>query len=700
MPARCLLLLLLASLIPCAASAQQERQGRTFVLIVGIDDYADPKLTDLKFAEADARAVYRFYADDPGSPTIRERVKLLVGAEATRRNVLRALRDHLEVQATEPEDTAVFYFSGHGLSDARSTYLACQDTTLVDLEFTAITLEELQRSWDRIRARSRVLVADACHSGGLGGLRGPGSFGKRILPAAGRELRAAVFTSTGENQLAAEDAQSGHGVFTSSLLAALRGAADVDDDGSVSAAELGAFLARDVPSRAARVRGKQTPQVSLSPGAEALRLSSPKQTGPRPIAGDAHAARLEAERRAAEAERERAEQQKALAEQKAQASAVALAAAEARLKELEAQRGASAEELERARADAKRLAGEAGQAQAALAKAKESEQRAQEEQRKRKEEELKRIAAEKRKAEVELENAELRRKLAVLEGRRQEADLAQKEAEAAKARGEALDERKRALEGGASRQAGGDYAAAVAAAKRLAGVVYLDTKVFACGGQRFEVARFRHEGTGLVFHLVPAGSFQREGGERVVVRAFLICATECTQAAWGKVMGSTPSQFAGRDRPVEQVSWDDAQGFCRRAALRLPSEAEWEYACRAGTQTTYCFGDNVRELGRYAVSSSNSGGRTAEVGSRLPNAFGLFDVHGNVWEWCQDAWDDGPQGAPTDGSAREGADASRRAYRGGGWNAVPWGCRSAYRHGYEPGQRFGYLGFRPARSVP
>ncbi|MGE0712447.1 MAG: SUMF1/EgtB/PvdO family nonheme iron enzyme [Planctomycetota bacterium] len=696
--------LLAALLLAGLASAQDdERQGRTFVLVVGIDDYADTKIPKLKYAEADAQAVFRFYAQDPGSPTTSDRVKVLLGKEATQRQLLRAIEEHLVRQATRPEDTAVLYFAGHGFADAQTTYLAGQDTELDYLGWSAISHHQLQALWNKLRARTRILIADACHSGGFGGLRGgPGGFGKRVgkdLPAS---LRSLVIASAGENELAAEDRRAGRGVFSAALVAGLRGAADRNKDGTVSAQELAAYLEDEVPSRAAAVGGKQTPEVVLSPGSESLRLSTPSRSGPRPVAGDEHAARLEAERKAAEAERERAELQKAVAEQKAQASARAQAAAEARVKELEAQRGASAEELARARAEAKRLAGEAGQAQAALAKAKELEAQRRAAEDRAKEEERRRLAAEKRKAEVEQENARLRAELLALKGKQEEAAQARREAEAAKARSEALEEQKRALEGGgpSSSPASGGYAAAVEQAKRLSGFLYLDTKAYACGGQRFEVARFRHERTGLVFHLVPGGSFQREAGSRVAVRPFLISATETTQAAWEKVMGDNPSGFKGPNRPVENVSWNDAQGFCQKAGLRLPSEAEWEYACRAGTQSAYCFGEGEGELGRYAEYEGNNNKETKDVGGKLPNAFGLFDVHGNVWEWCQDGWHDNYQGAPRDGSAWDSAGASDRVRRGGSWYDGAWGCRSADRRRCGPGLRFRNLGFRPARSLP
>ena len=144
---------------------------------------------------------------------------------------------------------------------------------------------------------------------------------------------------------------------------------------------------------------------------------------------------------------------------------------------------------------------------------------------------------------------------------------------------------------------------------------------------------------------------------QVSVKAFAMGKYEVTQEQWYAVMGNLPSNFKGRSLPVEQVSWSDAQEFVRRLSAktgktyRLPSEAEWEYAARAGSRTEWSFGDSQNELGRYAWFNANSGNTTHPVGEKLPNAFGLHDMHGNVWEWTEDCWNDNYNGAPNDGSA-------------------------------------------------
>jgi formylglycine-generating enzyme required for sulfatase activity len=167
---------------------------------------------------------------------------------------------------------------------------------------------------------------------------------------------------------------------------------------------------------------------------------------------------------------------------------------------------------------------------------------------------------------------------------------------------------------------------------------------------------------------------------------------QLTQAQYQAIIGSNPSRFKSNNRPVERVSWNDAVKFCEKLSqktgknYKLPSEAEWEYACRAGTTTPFYFGESITpELvnynGNYTYASAPKGQyrqQTTDVGSFPPNAFGLYDMHGNVWEWCQDDYINSYNNAPTDGSALT-VRSSTMLLRGGSWNGNPGGCRSAYR---------------------
>jgi formylglycine-generating enzyme required for sulfatase activity/serine/threonine protein kinase len=211
------------------------------------------------------------------------------------------------------------------------------------------------------------------------------------------------------------------------------------------------------------------------------------------------------------------------------------------------------------------------------------------------------------------------------------------------------------------------------------------------------------------------GWFSDEEQLQVTIRMdYYLGAFEVTQAQYEKLMGNNPSWFQGGrirgdslNHPVEQVSWEDAIEFCRKLSelpeekkagrvYRLPTEAEWEYACRAGSQTAFHFGDDPGLLGDYGWFDGNSGEQTHPVGQKKPNAWGLYDMHGNVWEWCSNWFGDYPKGAVTDsGGPNEG---SHRVYRGGSWFNESASCRSAYQGRVNPSFRNYSLGFRVALS--
>jgi formylglycine-generating enzyme required for sulfatase activity len=196
-----------------------------------------------------------------------------------------------------------------------------------------------------------------------------------------------------------------------------------------------------------------------------------------------------------------------------------------------------------------------------------------------------------------------------------------------------------------------------------------------------------------------------------ITKPFYLAMYEVTQAEYVRVMGVNPSKFTGNPTcPVDNVTWDEASEFCRKLAelpeeraagaeYRLPTEAEWEYACRAGTSSTWHSGDDESALHEYAWFAADSGGTTHPVGQKLPNAWGLFDMHGNVFEWCQDLWsDDGyyarsPVDDPTGTSG-----GSDRVNRGGDYSGGSEFLRAAGRLSDRPSFRAARLGFRVVRS--
>jgi formylglycine-generating enzyme required for sulfatase activity len=202
---------------------------------------------------------------------------------------------------------------------------------------------------------------------------------------------------------------------------------------------------------------------------------------------------------------------------------------------------------------------------------------------------------------------------------------------------------------------------------------------------------------------------------QVTIEPFYLGKYPVTQAQWLAVMDENPSDFKDRNwetRPVEKVSWNDAVAFCDKLSkltgqeYRLPSEAEWEYGCRAGTTTPFYFGETITPdlanyNGNYTYASEPEGvyrQETTEVGIFPPNGFGLYDMHGNVWEWCFDNWHENYEGAPTDGRVWKGGDEDHLVLRGGSWNNGPRNVRSANRDRWRPTSRYPSDGFRLSRS--
>ena len=239
------------------------------------------------------------------------------------------------------------------------------------------------------------------------------------------------------------------------------------------------------------------------------------------------------------------------------------------------------------------------------------------------------------------------------------------------------------------------------------------------------------EGESLRLVQIPAGEFEMgspaheidrspdEGPQHTVrLGGFLLGQTPVTQAQWAVVarwpkleldLPPDPSGFKGARRPVEQVSWFQAIEFCRRLSQRtgfcstLPSEAQWEYACRADTTTPFAFGATITpKLANYSGNDSYANGpkgqhrdKTTDVASFPANAWGLHDMHGNVWEWCLDNWHERYKGAPSDGSPWQTGLEGKKLLRGGSWKSLsPEYCRSACRDHFPPFSAFVDIGFR------
>jgi formylglycine-generating enzyme required for sulfatase activity len=223
---------------------------------------------------------------------------------------------------------------------------------------------------------------------------------------------------------------------------------------------------------------------------------------------------------------------------------------------------------------------------------------------------------------------------------------------------------------------------------------------------------------GMEFTFINAGSFtmgssllddEKPPHNVKIFQPFYLQTTEVTQGQWKKVMGDDTSSLkqCGDDCPVEGVSWEEAQQFIKKLNqfektkdYRLPSEAEWEYACRAGTTTKFSFGDDISKLGEYAWYGDNSNKTIHKVATKASNPWGLYDMHGNVWEWVEDDWHSSYKKAPADGRAWiDIPRSSERVLRGGSWSDGRGWCRSALRDHAWPDYRSNLVGLRLAKSV-
>ena len=191
-----------------------------------------------------------------------------------------------------------------------------------------------------------------------------------------------------------------------------------------------------------------------------------------------------------------------------------------------------------------------------------------------------------------------------------------------------------------------------------------------------------------------------------ITSPFYLGKHEVTQAQWSKITGMNPSYFKGSDQPVESVSWGDVQKFIVELnavtgqEFRLPTEAEWEYACRAGSSTQYYFSGDEEGLGEYAWCSDNAKNSTHQVGQKKPNAFGLYDMLGNVWEWCSDRYGEAYYIASPKGDPEGPASGKSRVLRGGAWQYPAVSLRPANRYYQLPDHKYADTGFRIAQDAP
>ncbi len=590
------------------------------------------------------------------------------------------------------DDLLLFYFSGHGIVDNYNNFYLTGTATREEApEPTAVPAEYLHNLMGRSRSKHQVLILDCCHSGSIAkGMRHKGGEKVQVLPKLGGEGRA-ILTASDSTEYAFEQEGFELSLYTHFLVEGLRtGAADRDGDGDISIDELYDYVRAKVRSTNDRMSPEFHPvreghRIILAKAA----LDDPKLRFRREVEKVADRNNQGILLPTARNRLNRESQRLGLAPPEAAEIIQEVLRPYVEYAEKLEEYAQTLEEMIALRfpfddvmiaevEDYESYLGLRPSDQAAIKQRILAPKQAEYEQAAQRQAEAQQIRQQQEAAE---------RQAAELLQRQQAEILRQQQLEAEKQQAK-LDQEKR-----------------LAAERQRA---------------KPEQELTLDLGQGITLELVriPAGKFMmgindHNNGKpihEVTVQSFLIGKYAVTNAQWFAVMGTKPSEnapkFQGDSQPVVGVSWHDCNKFCKNLStqtgkeFRLLSEAEWEYACRAGTQTKYYFGDDENQLGSYAWYVSNSNSQTHPVGEKNPNQFGLYDMHGNVWEWCTDDWHDNYQGAPDDGKAWIDNDSHSqdkiKVLRGGSWRDYVWSCRSGDRYWYDAGFYSHLYGFRVA----
>jgi formylglycine-generating enzyme required for sulfatase activity len=638
-----------------------------YALLIGVGQYQDRRIPKLPACSNDAQRLQELLIDPSVGMFKPENVTLLIDDKATRIAVVAAL-DKL-ARVADKEDLVVVFFSGHGAVDERGrSYWVMHNSKIDSLRATAFSETEISELLDEIRTIRLVTLIDACYSAATAEIGGAKSLVdlQKIYPDFQGEGRVAITASKGDQlSVVISDKNHpgfGHSAFTYHVIEGMKGTGDADTDGIVTVSELWGYVKDRTEATARQQGGEQKPQLKGQIGSKFL-LTVDK---------DRLTSNTQANRASLKTLKNLFLQDKINADIYKEATKLL---------------GADGSKLDFQQQKRKQVFADLAKGdllprylQSALDSIETPDQRAARLEREARE----RAARQKRERISEL--------------------LTTARANDNKANGHlalsALDE---LLELDSSNSE------ALALRLRISGyfgpspgqvetnsigmkLVWIPQGEFMMGSLSSESQRKAHEGP---LHTVR------------ISQGFWMGVYEVTQAQYQAVMGTNPSGFMGSSQPVEMVLWDNAVAFCRTLSqkegktYRLPTEAEWEYACRAGTRTPFSFGETintgqVKYDGDYTYRSGSGGqnrGRTVPVGSFPPNAFGLYDMHGNVSEWCQDWY--GEYYATNLGTDPKGPLAfTHRVLRGGSWFSGPSHCRSAYRFKGTPGLTDTSRGFR------
>jgi len=676
-----LLAVIIAALLAASAQAQidkgisvvrrvdiQEERARRWAVLIGVDKYQDEVgIGSLKSCAADMKLL-NYILTGPNGGFADENVLLMTadaedpGHRPTYSNIVTMVPRWL-ADAGEQDDVLIA-FSGHGVTENDEPYLLPSTARRGNLRQTAIPLAFFREWIDACRAERKILVLDACHAGA-------GKDAPAMSTAFEEELAKGTgfvkLASCGPDQKSNEDPAlespvgKGHGVFTYYLAEGLQGGADYDRDGRVDADE------------SYRYAYKKTNVWARGKGLRQDPMKSGSVTGVMTIGYYRDTGQLEEERFAAEERLKTFQRERDSAAGTAEGQALAEAAEKEQAK---VQRlNERIEQMEQEKREAAELVlASARDAFSACSQAEESDAFSPAEKARKWEDYLLKFE------DVGHNVAEARSRLTAWQ---------------------AKDRRAR------TRAAVRKWAIGLAAVLALAAVPI----VFRRRTQPPEDKEEAPEGIvvtlpgAVKLHLVriPAPEDVVEG-TAVVPYSYYIGRFPVTQEQYHALMKQNPSGLKGAKHPVENVSWEEAKSFCRKLRshfavsekalvagkdVGLPTEAEWENACRAGAEGVYSFGDDRQQLGEYAWFDKNSNNATHPVGELKPNAWGLYDMHGNVWEWCE-----GPSAADSGENGRDLSGEERRVLRGGSWNRYATQCRCDSRHWAGTNEKTPNYGFR------
>ncbi|MBN1847182.1 MAG: SUMF1/EgtB/PvdO family nonheme iron enzyme, partial [Deltaproteobacteria bacterium] len=650
--------LLIVSLILSVSISAVEVHAHGWAVLVGIDEYNHKEITPLMGAANDVVSLSKTLQQALGMPE--EQILVYThGRDSANRpstgNIVKALQ--YVASKAKSDDLFVFSFSGHGISAGNESYLLTYYSEMGALQYTALGVTQLTGLLNDIKAEKKLIFIDACRNNPERGKGGESNllsdaFAKGIVvksngPIPADRMSATLF-SCEIGQRSYEWPEKRRGFFSYYLEQGLKGEAS-DAKGVITLGGLVSYLRQEVPDAVQRHLGVdklQRPYVRMQggdPGNMVLQRISGKDWDKILHERQAQLDILNQKQQDQDAARQRQEREEAEFQSR-------ISDLDAKIRAMKDRLGTSAQQSD-----------DSLDAMLAMVKQKEEQQ--------------KRLDALQRQREEE-------------EAQRRE-EMARLKAEEMGKRIAALREDIRKYNEIISSPFGKDMKEA--AWKTLVakhpeagkGVRAGDTEGLLFQGSGGVVnslgMKFVYIFPGTFTMGSPANEKDRDDNELqhqvTLTKGFYMQTTEVTQGQWKDVMGNNPSYFknCGDDCPLESISWNDAQEFINRLnrkegaqKYRLPTEAEWEYACRAGSTTRFYFGDSESDLGEYAWYDGNSGGKTHPLAQKRPNAWGLYDMHGNVWEWCEDWYGETIHpGSVTDPIGASGG--SYRVLRGGSW---------------------------------